>query len=517
MNKSAVTIAVSLVVSSLPVSAVDGFLAKGRSLGYGGAGTTYAHWSEAANYNPALVGAAAGSDHDFFIVLKGAGRITDISENGDTPDVIEDFGDDVDRFDEFNNVDLLEGDKGELQRIIDDSNQLISSVATLNGVGARAEFGGNASFGLAFQKVAFSAHISSQFDIAGSAGVSDADLALLRRYTQLGQVLLDDVRPLFDEAAVLEQDLLQKEQALNELKNSGSATDEDIATATALVTEAESLFREADLLAEQVKNQQTTIENDFGDIFDQNTQTITFNEKDLESVARFAAIGWFEVGLTAGSKYRLKNGQSINYGATLKSVHLELFDYQVGAATFDEDDIDGDDVRNSTNFTTADLGVIWSLDPADKWRIGGTIKNIVGEEISSNPIRLAEGQQIMTYKVEPQVRLGASYNGGWFRLAADVDLTESNGPKLANGRQFFRGSQYANIGLVLNAWDFIELRGGYRHNFASSTVTTDTEKSEGAITFGAGLYLGSVQFDLSFQASPELDDVGGGIQTMITW
>ena len=517
MNKSAITLAVSLAVSSLPVMAVDGFLAKGRSLGYGGAGTTYAHWSAAANHNPALVGSAAGTEQDFFIVLKGSGRITDISDGADTPDVIEDFGDDVERFDEFNDVDLLEGDKDELQRIIDDSNQLISSVGTLDGIGLRSEFGAGGSMGLAYEKVAFSLHIASQFDIAGSAGVSDADIAFLRRYTELGQVLLDDVRPLFDEAAALEQDLMQKEAALNDLVNSGNASDEDIATATALVAEAESLFIEADLLAEEVKNQQTTIENDFGDIFDQNTQTITFNEENLESVARFAALGWFEVGLTAGSKYKLKNGQTVNYGATIKSVHLEFFDYQVGAATFEEDKIDGDDVRNSVNFTTADLGVIWSLDSADKWRIGGAVKNIVGEEISSNPIRLAEGQQIMTYKVEPQIRVGASYNAGWFRLAADVDLTESKGPTLADGRKFFKGSQYANVGLVLNAWDFAELRAGYRHNLASSTVTTQTDKSDGIVTFGAGLYLGPVQFDLSLQASPELDDLGGGLQAMITW
>jgi len=517
MKKSALTLAVSLAVLSSSALAIDNFLPTGRSIGYGSAGTTYAHWSAGANYNPALVGAAAGTEEDFFFVLNGVGRLTDISDDGDTIDVIDDFVDDVENFDEFNDIDLLEGEKSELQRVITDSDKMISSVETLDGIGIRGGLAGNMAAGLAFDKFAFSMHVSTQFDVAGSAFVSEQDIAMLRRYTELGQVLLDDVRPLFDDAQVLEADLLQKEQELQALIDSGNASQDSIDQATALVSEAEGLFAEAELLADQVKNTQTTIENDFGDIFDQNTQSIKFEEADLDSSSRFVAIGWFEVGMTAGSNFKLKNGQSISYGATLKSVHLEFFDYQARASSFDDDQIDGDDVRNSKDFATADLGVIWTLDSEDKWRIGASVKNIIGEEISSNPIRFTKDEPLLVYKVEPQVRIGASYNTGWLRIAADVDATESKGPMLEDGREFFKGSQYASVGAILNAWDFLEIRGGYRHNLASSAVNKNTEESDGLVTLGAGLYLGGLQFDLGLQASPELDDIGGGIQAMITW
>ena len=517
MKKSALTVAVSLAMFSTSAVAIDHFLPTGRSIGYGSAGTTYAHWSAGANYNPALVGAAAGTDQDFFFVLNGVGMLTDISDDGDTVDVIDDFVDDVENFDEFNDVDLLEGEKSELQRIIGDSDSMINSVETLDGIGLRGGLKGNGAFGLAFERFAFSMHMATQFDVAGTAFVSDSDLALLRRYTELGQVLLDDVRPLFDEANRLESELLQKEQELQALIDSGNASQESIDQATEVVNEAEALFVEAELLADEVKNTQTTIENDFGDIFDQNTQSIKFAESDLDSSSRFVAIGWFEVGATIGSNFKRENGQTISYGITLKSVHLEFFDYQARASSFDDDQIDGDEVRNSTDFATADLGVIWSLDSQDKWRIGASVKNIVGEEISSNPIRFTQDQPLLTYKVEPQVRLGASYNTGWFRLAADVDVTESKGPTLEDGREFFKGSQYANLGVILNAWDFLELRAGYRQNLVSSAASNNTEESDGLVTVGAGLYLGGVQFDLGLQASPEMDDVGGGLQAMITW
>ena len=123
----------------------------------------------------------------------------------------------------------------------------------------------------------------------------------------------------------------------------------------------------------------------------------------------------------------------------------------------------------------------------------------------------------MFFECEPTLRVGNSYNGGWYRLAADLDLTESKGPMFADGTEFFKGSQYGSLGAVINAWEFAELRAGYRHNFASDDSRNETEDSDGVITLGAGLYLWAVQFDLALQASPDLDDVGGGFQAMITF
>lgn len=520
MKKSVLTLAVALGVTSTSASAFDYFFQTGRSAGFGSAGTTYAHWSAAANYNPALIGAASGakSDKDFYIVLPNLrGNIVTSDSVDDIKDTFEEFEDLSDEFDSFDNVDLLEGDINQLQSQVNLSNDMVDAIQGLDGLGANGGFGVGAGIGASFKKFAIGFHMNTHFAGGGLADVTDDDIAFLRRFTDLGQTLLDDVRPLYDQAVVLENDLLDAERALEELQNTPDPTPEQIAEAQALVDSAQLKYNEALDLAEETKVTLTTVENDFGDIFDVENQSINFDEDDLNSNGRFAAIGWFEVGTTIGSKWSLKSGKTVSAGVTVKSVHLEFYDYVANVSSLDTDDIDGDEYRNQVDFLTADIGVLVSLDPQDKWRIGATVKNISGETIESNPLRLPEGVDPLTFEVKPQVRVGTSYNGGWYRLAADIDVTEASGPLTSDGEEFFQGTQYGNLGVVVNAWNFIELRAGYRHNFASTDVASDAESSSGLVTLGAGLFLGPVQADLAIQASPDGDEGGLAFQTMVTF
>ena len=519
MKKSIISTALTMAFVSSTAMAVEPVLHSARTLGSGGAGTTYAHWSAAANYNPALLGTASGksSENDAYFILNLNSRLADAKEDGDSIDALNDFESDVDAFEALDNIDLLESDIQNLQDTIDTSNLVIDGFGELDGAGAQSVLGLNLGFGFAFEDFSIGFNALAKLDFGGTANISQNDIEKLKRYTDLGQVLLDDVRPLFDEANRLEAEFNAKVERLRELRDSGSATQEEIDEAERIAAEAEVLFEQAETLAEDAKVTQTTIENDFGDIFDQETQTFNFNEDDLESNARFAAIGWGEVGVTLGSKWALESDRTLSVGATLKLVHLEFFDYQSTISDFDDDDIEDKQHRTSKGFVTADIGAVLSMGKMDQWRIGVSVKNLVGETISSNEATLKPGQEILTYEVETQVRVGTSYNGGWYRLAADLDLTESKGPTFEDGTQFFKGSQYGSIGGVINAWEFVELRAGYRHNFADYEGKNETEKSDGTITLGAGLYLWAVQFDIALEASPDLDDVGAGLQAMVTW
>lgn len=519
MKKSAVYLALATSLTCTTALAVEPVVHSTRTLGSGGGGTTYAHWSAAANYNPGLLGTATGknSKDDAYFILNLYGRIADTKDDGDSIDSLEDFTDDVDAFEGLDNLDLLESDITNLQDTINASNNLINGLEDIDGAGAQSTIGLNMGFGFAFESFSLGFNAMAKVDFGGTANIDENDVDLLRRYTSLGQVLLDDVRPLYDAAQDLEERYLALEEEAERLRNSGSATQEDIDAAEQAAAEAEALFQDAEDLAEDAKNTEAGITTEFGDIFDTETQTFNFDEDDLESDARFAAIGWAEVGVTIGSKWELDNDKQLSVGATLKSVRLEFFDYQTSTSDFDEDDIDGDEYRSSKDFMTADIGAVLSMDAMDQWRIGVTVKNIVGEDISSRRDTLKDGQEPLFFEVEPQVRVGTSYNGGWYRLAADLDLTESKGPMFADGTEFFKGSQYGSLGAVINAWEFAELRAGYRHNFASDDSRNETEDSDGVITLGAGLYLWAVQFDLALQASPDLDDVGGGFQAMITF
>lgn len=518
MKKSTLAIATILGLTSASASAFDYFFQTGRSMGYGSAGTTYAHWSSAANYNPALIGAAAGSDEDFFLVLNLRGQVV---EQGDTIDTLDEFSEDVGEFDEFSDVDLLEGDIVLLQNNIDTANSMADAVDKLNGIGLNVGFGGNAGLGMAFEKFAVSFHTNTQLSFGGTAIVDQADTNLVRRISELGQVLLDDVRPLFDEKNRLQAEFDTAAATLQEFEDRlandpASVTQQEIDAAEAARDSAQEAFDDAVVLADQAKSTEDGLVAEYGDIFDSETQSINFDTDDLKSNARFAAIGWAEAGMTVGSNWKLDSGRTLSIGTTLKAVRLEFYDYQSSAAGFDEDDIDGDDYRTSEDFITADIGAILTLDSADKWRVGVTVKNLSGTEVESNKTRFTEGQESLFFKVEPQVRVGTSYNGGWYRLAADIDVTESKGPHYADGTEFFQGTQYASIGAVINAWDFAELRAGYRHNLVEESEELEASSTEqGVVTLGVGLYLGPIQFDLGLQAAS--DSIGAGFQTMVTW
>lgn len=502
MKKSVLAMATLVGLTSTSASAFDYFFQTGRSSGYGSAGTTYAHWSAAANYNPALIGSAAGTDEDFFLALNLSARLV---EQNDAVDTMDEFSEDTDDFDGFSDVDLLEGDIEALQNNIDSANNLTDSIEKLDGAGFNLGIGVNGGLGMSFESFAMSFQVNTQVVIGGTVNVAEEDTNTFHRFADLGQVLLDDVRPAYDEINRLEAELA----VIEERYENGNATQEDI-------DEAELLVAEAEVTADNLKSDLVGINTDYEDIFDTDTQSIKFDEEDLKSNTRLAAIAWAEAGMTVGSNWKLDGGKVLSVGATFKTVQLEFFDYQASTSGFDDENLDDDKYRSSESFVTADIGAILALDSADKWRVGVSVKNLNGVTITSNPDGLAADQEELIFEVKPQVRIGTSYNGDWYRVAADVDVTESKGPHFADGTEFFQGTQYASLGLVLNAWDFAELRAGYRHNLIEADdAIAKTTAAAGLVTAGIGLYLGPVQFDLGVQASE--DQVGANLQTMITW
>jgi len=64
--------------------------------------------------------------------------------------------------------------------------------------------------------------------------------------------------------------------------------------------------------------------------------------------------------------------------------------------------------------------------------------------------------------LKPQARVGASHTNSWSTVAMDLDLT-SNAPAGLEKK-----SQYVSLGAELNAWDWAQLRLGYRANIKDS-------------------------------------------------
>src|SRR5699024_8669395 len=89
---------------------------------------------------------------------------------------------------------------------------------------------------------------------------------------------------------------------------------------------------------------------------------------------------------------------------------------------------------------------------------GLTIKNLIAREYDTAEV---DGE-VHTIELEPQARLGLGYEGGWYRLGADVDLT-TNTPVAYEDE-----SRYAAVGVELDAWGWAQLRAGYRANSENS-------------------------------------------------
>ena len=107
-----------------------------------------------------------------------------------------------------------------------------------------------------------------------------------------------------------------------------------------------------------------------------------------------------------------------------------------------------------------------------------------------------------SYKVGPEYIAGISYNGDIVTLAADVDLTAPQHSNLTEE------SQFARLGLELNAFDCVQIRAGYRHDFNG-----DKEDSY-SVGFGLSPF-GVVRLDLMAQTSGE-NDLGAGLQLSFT-
>ncbi|MCW8107443.1 conjugal transfer protein TraF [Alteromonas ponticola] len=498
---------------------IEHFVHSVKTLGSGGSGATNAHWSSATSYNPALLGAASGanSSDNFYFSFALAGRVKDTMEDGDTIEVVDTLKESIDEFDSLDDVDLLQSDIRYLQNTLDSANRLIDNFEATNGAGISAHLGSNIGMGWAFERFSLSLHTLVRLDFGATASISQDDVKYLRRFTQLGQLLVSDVRPLYDEAKILEAEFYELRDDLRSIIEDGEASDTEIAEAEKHVEEAKTLFEAAVELAEEAKELYTTIDNDYADVFDLKTQTLLFNKEQLQSTARFAAIGWGEAGVTVGSRWNINDAKILAAGVTIKTVHLEFFDYQTRVVAFKDDDFDPDHYRTEKDFVTADVGLLLTMDPQETWRVGLSVKNIFSNDIASRSDQLLAPGNTLTYKVRPQFKVGTSYNGDWYRLSADADLNESKGPVNKNGIQFFKGSQYLSVGAAINATPYAEIRFGYRHNVIAYKGRNRSSRRDGRVTLGAGLILGAFHVDAAVFSSPALRDIGGAFQAMITW
>lgn len=221
--------------------------------------------------------------------------------------------------------------------------------------------------------------------------------------------------------------------------------------------------------------------NNVSGVVDSNGKLIDPTQ-NLTSSVQGRGLVMSEAGIALAHEFSVA-GAPIALGITPKVVQVNTFDYKADIDTADITVDQGEKKYTDFNF---DIGALHRY--SNGWSTGLVVKNVIPHEYTT---LLAN-----KVKVDPQMRLGLAYEWKAVTFATDLDLME-NDPAGFDGP-----TQYLALGVELNAWDFAQLRLGYRHNIS------DTDTSTAALGLGVSPF--GVHLDVAVMGNG--DEVGAGAQ-----
>lgn len=218
------------------------------------------------------------------------------------------------------------------------------------------------------------------------------------------------------------------------------------------------------------------------------------SDENLKSSAELlgAAIG--EFGLTFAKRVELF-GQDVSLGVTPKYMLVETIYHKADIKDIDVDDIS--DHRSSYSDFNLDIGLLKEFN-------NGLYTGLVGKNLISRDYETAQDQygQSHTIALRPQLRAGLGYDGIWYRVGMDVDLTKNK--PLA----FEDASRYVAVGGELSAWGWAHLRAGYRFD------TQNNDRSVASLGLGIAPFK-VLHFDLAVAGNS--NEIGVSTQLALTF
>ena len=178
------------------------------------------------------------------------------------------------------------------------------------------------------------------------------------------------------------------------------------------------------------------------------------------STVTVTGFGYSELGLALAKQYKIY-GESFAFGITSKYQILQTYSDLTNIDDFDLELEDADSEVKALNF---DLGAVWMK---NNFRTALVVKDVLAQDIKST----ATGY---TYEMNPQAILGVAYSADYFTFGVDVDLTEQT-----RYVELEDNTQFARIGVELNAWHWAQLRAGFEHDMQGTM--------EDSLTAGIGI------------------------------
>lgn len=218
---------------------------------------------------------------------------------------------------------------------------------------------------------------------------------------------------------------------------------------------------------------------------------LNFTSTTLQSGIHFKGVQLGEFGFALSHEFQIKD-HNVAFGITPKILKAKLFDTVVLVNDSNQTNVSTSDNIADYSFFNFDLGVAKNY--SNGWRTGFVIKNVIPQTLEFKRAFVPTGE---TLSLKPQARIGVSHSNSWSTVALDVDLTRNDPAGFENK------TQYVAIGGELNAWDWAQLRAGYRVDMVNS------ERNVTSIGLGLAPF-GVVHVDLAVAGNA--NEIGASFQ-----
>ncbi len=199
-----------------------------------------------------------------------------------------------------------------------------------------------------------------------------------------------------------------------------------------------------------------------------------------------------ELGVTFAKNFR-SNQNQFSIGINPKFISATTFSNSTLATSVNASNLNFlniDSNQTKQDFISLDLGLAYQV--GSHFRAGFSIRDLVSQRYTT-----INGD---TIRSTPKARLGLAYEGRFYTLAADYDLSNNDPIAFENSSRFF------SLGAELHAYDKAKLRFGYLHNSADSTNPVQM------FSLGAGLNLFGASLDFTV-ISNQQSVLSGAVQT----
>lgn len=144
-------------------------------------------------------------------------------------------------------------------------------------------------------------------------------------------------------------------------------------------------------------------------------------------------------------------------GVTPKYQRVDTVLYVQKANTFDSDDFEFDSSTYSNDDSNFNIDIGGSLWVTEKINIGLMVRDLISEDYDTVMLPDTEINSAV-YKVDTMATVGVAYSGSTLTGTVDIDLTKNESFEELDKTQFLRA------GIEFNAFDWAQLRAGYRHD-----------------------------------------------------